>query len=290
MSKKDLRSSNPKKELIEIGPNFWNIRARFVIKMLIDIGNQMSIIRLSNGNFLVIDAVPLTDNIKKEIDELTENGSKIEAVLATHPFHTVGIPSFYANYPKASYYGCPRHLRKLTMVQWAGDLNECKIRSLWEPDVELRIPAGSEFVAPVPESTNHFSCVWVFHKASRTIHIDDTVFYAQDPGFLLSLGGFKKGSMSFHPSMTSSGLLPHPDSPSQFRDWVATVLKDWDFDNIVAAHTGNKLGGAKTQLQELLTNSEPLFKELSGKKLRNSSAELPGSPENALTNKDNECG
>jgi hypothetical protein len=102
----------------------------------------MSLARLSNGKFLVIDAVPLTPTIKKEIDQLTENGSKIEAFLATHPFHTLSIPAFHQAYPEPKYYGCPRHLRKLTTINWSGDLNDCKTRSLWEPEVEMRIPAG----------------------------------------------------------------------------------------------------------------------------------------------------
>jgi len=279
-----------KGELIEVAPNFWNIRGSFTIKKLIDIGNQMSIIRLDSGKFLVIDAIPLTEKLRKDIDDLTENGKKIEAVLATHPFHTLAIPAFYSIYPTAAYYGCPRHLRKLTNIKWAGDLNDCKTRSLWEPEVEMRIPAGAEFVAPVPEDTNHFSTVWVFHKASRTIHIDDCIFYAEDPGFLLSLGGFKKGSMNFHPSMKNVGLLPHPDAPNQFRDWVALVIKDWDFDNIVTAHTGNKLGGAKAQLQETLKSAEGLFKELTEKRIKKAPTDLPSSDE-ALTSKDsNECG
>jgi len=280
------------KQITEIGPNFYNIRGKFVIKKMIDIGNHMSMVRLLNGRFLVIDALPLNDKLKQEIDELTENGTKIEAVLATHPFHTLALQGFYEAYPQAAYYGCPRHLRKFTKIKWAGDLNDCKTRSLWEPEVEMRIPAGSEFVAPTPEATNHFSTVFVFHKESKTIHVDDTIFFAQDPGILLSLGGFKKGSMNFHPSIKNVGLLPHPDAPYQFRDWIASIIKEWDFDNIVSAHTGNKVGGAKAQLQETLTNSESMFRELSEKRHKGSVVDLPSSTEDddSLSNKDNECG
>ena len=102
----------------------------------------MSIARLSNGKYLIIDTIPLTDQIKSEIDELTENGNKIEAVLATHPFHTLAFPAFHNAYPNVPYYGTPRHIRKLQNISWAGDLNECSIRDKWKPEVEMRIPAG----------------------------------------------------------------------------------------------------------------------------------------------------
>jgi hypothetical protein len=132
-----------KNELYQIGPGFWNVRSRFrVLAKLIDIETQMSFIELSNGNFLIIDTVELTDHLRQEINHLTDNGNKIEAVIGTHPFHTLSFPTFYESYPNAAYYGTPRHLRRLTQIPWIGSLDDCSVRKKWEPDVELRIPAG----------------------------------------------------------------------------------------------------------------------------------------------------
>ena len=64
----------------EIGDGFWSIRSSFrVLFGLIDVGTHMSIARLGNGNFLVIDTVHITPELKSEIDHLTNNGEKIEA-------------------------------------------------------------------------------------------------------------------------------------------------------------------------------------------------------------------
>jgi hypothetical protein len=131
-----------KNELYSIGPGFWNVRGRFKVLKVIDIETQMSIIQLRNGKFLVIDTVEMDDHLRQEIDQLTNNGENIDAVVATHPFHTLSIPAFYQAYPKAAYYGTPRHLRRLTEIPWKGDLDDCNIRKKWEPDVEMRIPAG----------------------------------------------------------------------------------------------------------------------------------------------------
>ena len=67
---------------------------------------------------------------------------------------------------------------------------------------------GAEFVDPQPETTNHFVSVFVYHPESRTLHVDDTIMYAEKPGFLLKLFGYKDGALAFHPSIKNAGLYP----------------------------------------------------------------------------------
>jgi hypothetical protein len=64
----------------------------------------MSIIRLPTGRFLVIDTVDLNPALKVEIDQLTNNGANIEAVVAAHPFHTLYFNPFYKAYPNIPYH------------------------------------------------------------------------------------------------------------------------------------------------------------------------------------------
>lgn len=40
-------------------------------------GTHMSVARLANGNFLIIDASPMNDDIKNELNVLTDNGKKV---------------------------------------------------------------------------------------------------------------------------------------------------------------------------------------------------------------------
>ncbi|CAM9399227.1 unnamed protein product, partial [Ectocarpus fasciculatus] len=226
------RLNTPYKYLIEVGEGFWNIRGSFVALGVIELGTHMSIVRLSSGKFLVIDTLPLNPQLKTELDHLTDNA-----------------------YPSLRYYGTPRHLNVLPTLTWTGSIFDREVQELWEPDVSMRIPDGAEFVNP--PSDNHFSCVFVFHRASQTIHIDDTVCYFEDPGCLLSLIGAKKGSMKFHTSMTKAGLLPTPEAPYDFKNWVQAIINEWDFDTVCTAHNGNKIGGAKAQLQDTLDRAEP---------------------------------
>jgi len=247
-----------------IGTNFWNVRASFpILKGLVDIGTHMSIIKLNNGKFLIVSTVPLHPELKQELDALTDNGAKLEAVVATHPFHTLAFPGFHQTYPKVPFYGTPRHIRKQKDIPWAGAVNDPAVMKMWEADgVYLRIPDGGEFVAPVPEEYNHWSSVWVFHKESKSIHIDDTINYFSNPSMLMKVVGKKKGCMEFHDSIKGPALYPKTDSPAKFKTWVENIIKDWDFDNLCCAHIGNKIGGGKQALQETLTNSQPMLDKL----------------------------
>ncbi|CAF3746141.1 unnamed protein product [Rotaria sp. Silwood1] len=281
-----------KNVLYEIGTNFWNIRVNFkMLAGLIDVGSHMSLIRLNNGKFLIIDTVILNDQLRNQIDHLTDNGKNIQAVIGVHPFHTLAFQTFYETYPKVEYYGTPRHLRRLTNIPWAGSLEDCNIRKKWEPEVEMKIPAGAEFVNPLPESSNHFISVFVFHHLSRTLHVDDTIVYGDHPSFLLKLIGFKHGTMAFHPSIKGPGLYPTVDAPLQFRDWMKTMLKDWTFDNICCAHTGVKIGGAHQQVVELVNHAEPLFNKLSEKnRKKNPHNEIPAGNHPNMNVSGDECG
>lgn len=84
----------------------------------------MSFVRLSTGKFLAFSTVAITPEAQAEIDALTEGGSLIEAVFATHPFHSLYFEPFHAMYPHVKFYGTPRHVRRIKSIPWAGDVSE----------------------------------------------------------------------------------------------------------------------------------------------------------------------
>eukprot|EP00037_Helgoeca_nana_P032502 m.414155 g.414155 ORF g.414155 m.414155 type:complete len:317 (-) comp29256_c0_seq1:157-1107(-) len=265
------------KHFIEVAPRFWNYRTEFIVSKVVDVKTHMSVVELQAGTFVAIDAAELTPEARRELDVLTSNGEKLVASIHTHPFHTLAIPAFHAAYPvnaHRQYYGCPRHVKRITedsngsTIAWAGDLNECRVRRLFEPDLEMRLPTGSEFVNPQPAHTNHFSGVWVYHKASKTVVQDDTVVYIRKPGILLQMFGFPPFTMHFHPSLKGPGLYPTEEAPLDFFDWFQQMLYDWDFENLVSAHNGGCYGVAKETAQALLTAHEPMLKKLSQKNAR----------------------
>jgi hypothetical protein len=248
--------------LIPIGPNFWNLRGSFKPMPCFDFGSQMCFIKLSTGKFVVLSTVAISSAAKAEIDALTENGKLIEAVIATHPFHTLYFDAFYKLYPGAKYYGTPRHLRRIKSLQWAGDVSNPEVLTMYESEgLHLRIPDGADFINP-PDS-NHFTGVIAYHAGSKTLADDDTIMCFERPGCLLGCFGIRAGQVSFHPAPWKDNLLPTAEAPIQFRDFMQRMLDDWDFDNIVAAHTGIKIGGAKAAIQDIFKKEIPALEKLS---------------------------
>lgn len=265
---------------IEIAPGFWHLRVPFIMRkaivITVDITTHMSVCRLSSGGFVVVDSVKLTPQAKEELDELTENGRRIEAVLQTHPYHTVAIQSFHALYPSSAtrkWFGCPRHLKLYSAdgagnaISWAGDLSKFCVRKTFEPDLAMEIPAGAEFDDPQPPATNHFSTVFVLHRPSKTLHVDDCICYFNEQNFLMRLGGYNahNESIGFHTSISGPGLYPTPEAPLDFHHWLAHLLDEWEFDNMVTAHVGNCYCCANSRVRQCLADASKRLTDLSAK-------------------------
>jgi len=265
------QGSNGQREyqyLCRIGEgSFWNIRGRFtVVGGLLNIGTHMSVAQRINGRFIVIDTITLPPPALAELKHLTQNGDLIDAVIATHPYHTLAFPAFFKEFPKAAYYGTPRHLSVMPEIPWQGEVMAMK--ETFAPDLECRIPAGAEYVLPLPARTNHLSNVFVLHKQSKTIHNDDCILCIERPPIFMKLLGFRNGDMLFHPSIKGPGLYPTKEAPADFRDFVNSLIEDWDFDHLCSAHNGNCISGAKEKLRDTLAKAEPILRKLIAKTAR----------------------
>ncbi|KAJ1569205.1 hypothetical protein HK405_008477 [Cladochytrium tenue] len=244
----------------EVAPGFYLIRTSFRTRLVLDIGTHMSLLRLANGRFLVVDTVELTPAARAAIDALTDGGALIDAVVAAHPFHTVYFKAFQDAYPAPHYYGLPRHLKKCTDVKWTGNLLDRLDQ--WEPDVSMRSPDGTDLVDPKPEY-NHFAGLFVFHRPSSTLHIDDTLTVGDGLGFLPRLVlGVREGQIGFHPMLAGPGLLPDADAPSRFRCFLESIADDWRFENIAAAHRGFLKGRAHEHLRDTIARYLPTLEKM----------------------------
>lgn len=60
------------------------------------------------------------------------------------------------------------------------------------------------------------------------------------------------------------------------------MLNDWDIDNIVASHIGNKIGGAKEQLLATLEEAIPSLELLSQKRANKGTIEETCEPDDNI--------
>lgn len=223
------------KNVIEVADGFWNIRGSFKLGGIVDIGTQASLVRRASGRYVLLDAVSLSDATRAWIDEMTTGGADIEAVIHLHPFHTVFVRGLHAAYPRAKLYGTARHLAKLDDLPWEPVRSEDpELGLIFGDDLEFSVPLGVDFV---PSNENlHFASVLVFHRGSKTLHVDDTLAYVRLPKLFLN-----KELVMFHPALAKV-LEPRAGAAAAFRGWAQELIeRSRDIGNLCAAHSATLL-------------------------------------------------
>lgn len=219
--------------IVKIADDFWNIRGEFRVFGLLNIGTQASLVRLGNGKFVLLDAYTLQGHIKREIDALTNNGADIEAIINLHPFHTIHVERVHADYPAAKLYGTQRHIEKFPNLPWQAELsNSQEFADLFADDLAFSVPRGVDFISS--NENLHFASVLAYHRASKTIHVDDTLMFLKLPGLL---GALKSPKVSFHLTLSKT-LEKRSGAADDFRLWVAELAENWsEAEVLCAAHS-----------------------------------------------------
>jgi hypothetical protein len=220
--------------LIKVADDFLNIRGSFKVGGLIDVGTQCSLVRRASGKFVFLDSYTLSGKVQRDVDALTNGGNDVEAILNLHPFHTVHVRAMHQRYPKARLYGTARHLSRLPDLPWEKTRTEqARLHKLFEEDFEFSVPRGVDFISA--NENVHFSSVLVLHRASRTIHVDDTLMYVRLPLPARVLGF--RDVLLFHPTLRQA-LEKRKGAGQDFREWAEELAAGWrDAENLCAAHT-----------------------------------------------------
>lgn len=211
-------------DIISCGPDFWNIRGSFKLAGLIDLGTQCSLVRLSDGRFVILDSYTLSEAVLAELDEITGGREAVAAVINLHPFHTLHSEAMHRTFPKATHYATARHKTLYPDLDWAPRTSEELVGSTdFAPDLAFSIPDG---VMLVPANDKiHCGSILAYHRPSGTIHVDDTF-------------NLRKGKLSVHPTLRFA-LERRAGAAAAFRDWGARLAADWaEATTLCAAHNG----------------------------------------------------
>jgi hypothetical protein len=231
---KGTKEAHLRTSMLRVADDFLNIRGSFKVGGLIDIGTQCSLVRRASGRFVFLDSYTLRGAVERDVDALTNGGKDVEAILNLHPFHTVHVRAMHHRYPKAKLYGTARHLSRFPDLPWEKTRTEqTRLHTLFEEDFEFSVPRGVDFISA--NENVHFSSVLVFHRASRTIHVDDTLMYVRLPLPIRALGF--RDILAFHPTLRQA-LERRKGAGQDFRDWAEDLAEGWwDAENLCAAHT-----------------------------------------------------
>jgi len=220
--------------MLRVAEDFWNIRGSFRIGGVVDVGTQCSLVRTGDRRFVFLDAYTLGGAVRSEVDDLTGGGENVEAILNLHPFHTVHVRTMHERYPAARLYGTARHLRLFPDLPWQPLRTEdAALHQRYAEHFAFSVPRGVDFISS--NENVHFSSVLALHRASRTIHSDDTLMYIRLPALLRLFG--LEDAVSFHPTLAKA-LEPRAGAARDFRAWANELIEQWgEAENLCAAHT-----------------------------------------------------
>lgn len=219
--------------ITDFGEGFHHIRGSFKIGGLLELGTQCALVELPDGRFVFLDSYTLDDALKAKVDALTDEGSKVAAIVNLHPFHTLHCEWMANAYPQAKLYGTRRHHEKFPGLNWESDTCEAgALDGLFGETLAFSVPQGVQMVCA--DENVHFSSVLAYHRPSGTIFVDDTLSCIKAP-FPLSLLPIT-GRLAFHPTLAKA-LEPAPHAADAFREWAIQMAQDWsDARRVATAH------------------------------------------------------
>lgn len=219
----------------QLAENFWNMRGNFRIAKVIDIGTHMSLVRKPDGRFILLDAYEMDGEERAELLALTDGGSRIDAVLNVHPFHTVHCEFVQGVLPDARLIGTRRHHRELSGLSWDPAFIEDEETQRQFADIlDFSIPSGVDFVSD--DESVHVGSVIARHRESGIVHVDDTLMYLDLPALLERFGAGPK--LRFHPKLADA-LEKRAGAADDYARWARELGREWSDTRIIcAAHKG----------------------------------------------------
>ncbi|RKF19188.1 hypothetical protein D6851_11965 [Altericroceibacterium spongiae] len=223
-------------EIVQIGHDFWNIRGKFKIAGLLNVGTQASLIRLPSGRFIFLDSYTLTPEMLRKVYSLTKGGKAVEAILNLHPFHTVHCEAMSMLFPKAKLYGSSRHKDLFPYLPWEdAPVESPEVAELYGSVLDFSLPRGVDYISD--NQNVHFSSLLAYHKPSGALHVDDTLTYFDWPkplGWIMP-----SPRIAFHPTL-GKALEKRPGAAADFTGWAQELGQKWAETRVVcAAHSSS---------------------------------------------------
>lgn len=178
----------------------------------------MTVIRLANGALVLHSPVPISPELKRELDALGPVG-----FIVVPWAHGKFAEAAAKLYPVAQLLAAPEPPSARKSVPFRGSLADAP-PATWAPDVESHLLVGFRLQEVV-----------LFHRPSRTLVITDLCFHIQRSTTRLSHLFFRANGMwrRFGPSRIIRALAVSDRAALQ--ESLGRVLR-WDFERIVPGH------------------------------------------------------
>ena len=210
--------------IVAVTDNLWG--GRQPLRFLgLEIGTRMTVVRLSNGELVLISPVTLENQDRHYLDEL----GTVQHIIAPNLFHHLYVQYAQTLYPDATTWGvegfadrCPE-LTIDALVNQTGSFNH-----------ELDYFPFQGFGIILPQGITLANETVFFHRSSRTLILTDTAFnFDQSYSLVTQLSVRALGSFnSLRPPRLEKWGTRDKDKVA---DSVCRVLA-WDFDRVIPAH------------------------------------------------------
>lgn len=255
--------------MIDLGQGFWNIRGDLRIAGVLNVGTHCSLVHLAAGGFVFLDSYALDDRTLQQVRALTDNGHAVKAILNLHPFHTLHCRTMHDMFPDALLFGSDRHHRKWPDLPWQPEAVESATVAARFPDLSFSLPQGIDYICQ--NERVHAGSLLAYHRASRSLHVDDTLNVLPVPGLVRRL--LRLPRLTFHPTI-GQALQDRPGAVQDFRDWARRMAQDWqDVRTVCAAHSDMldiAPGSFGESIAAALSRIEPTLKRAEARETRKS--------------------
>jgi hypothetical protein len=192
----------------------------------LSVGTRMTVIRLTNGELVIISPIRIDDATVEQLGELGTVGH----IIAPNLYHYLFAADFQKLYPHALFWAAPGlDIKKPDLkIDRTIDVSS---PSLWDGIEHIFFDGFRTLTLNGFDLLNE--CVF-FHIASRTLILTDTAFHFDESFPIVTqfatriLGGYK----SLSPSVLEKIATTDKEKVSKSVDRVL----NWDFDRVIMAH------------------------------------------------------
>jgi hypothetical protein len=181
---------------------------------------RMAAVRLPGRRLFLYSPVPLTAQLREELDQLGE----VCFIVSPNKIHNLTLLEYRAAFPDAKLFVPPGLPERLPALAFDGVLSEAATAA-WSPDLELVLTRGNTF----------FSEALFFHTASRTLLAGDFIEQI-GPGVASSFarGAARIFGVRSHP-MASPEFRYYTQDAEAFEESIAEVLR-WPIERVFLCH------------------------------------------------------
>lgn len=222
-----------------IGEGIWIVEREF--RMFgAEFGNRMTIIRLSNQEFLVHSPIALDSTVKRLVEKL----GRIAYIVTPNAFHGLFVDEWMAAFPEARHITAKGEKRGHA---YSSEILSCSVLKEWLPVLEVVHVDGLPKV-------NEFA---FFHKVSRTLILTDLAFNISKNAPLWTRVFFSLNDAygKFGPSRLMRSMV---EDQAALKSSLLKIL-EWDFEQIVVSHGDVVMSDGKEIMrcafQQYLTNT-----------------------------------